>query len=80
MSARGKANKRDFWSGIRHTIVPAVAGGLLLLTEAIDPALLSLSPVEQAIATAALAGVGRFLQRFLTKVPDVPIVTGKTQN
>lgn len=80
MSAPGKANKRDFWSGIRHTVVPAVAGGALVLVEAINPALLNLSPMEQALATAAIAGISRFLQRFLTKVPDVPIVTGKTQN
>ena len=69
MSAPMKANKRDFWSGIRHTIAPAAAGGLLLVVQSINPELLGLSPVGQLLATAAIAGIGRFLQRFVTKVP-----------
>ena len=70
MSAPMSANKRDFWSGVRHAVIPAVAGGALLLVQAIDPTALGLSPVGQALAVAAISGVGRFLQRFVTKVPE----------
>ena len=80
MSVSMKGNKRDFWSGIRHTIAPAIAGGALVLIEAIDPAMLNLSPVGQAIAIAAISGIGRYLQRFLTKVPDVQDVPSKAKN
>ena len=80
MSVSMKGNKRDFWSGIRHTIVPAIAGGALLLVQAFDAAMLNLSPVGQAIAIAAISGIGRYLQRFLTKIPDAQEVPSKAKN
>ena len=70
--ALAKPSGKDWKSTFRHGIIPALAGALVVGLGTLNPAIFGLSPVGQAVATAVIAGVGRFLQRFFTTIPEAP--------
>ena len=67
-----KPTPKDWKSTFRHTIIPACAGVLVVGLGALDPTRFGLSPAGQAIATVILSAIGRFLQRFVTTIPEAP--------
>lgn len=67
-----KPTHKDWKSTFRHTIIPALSGALVVGLGALDPASFGLSPMGQAIATFLLSGLGRFVQRFVTTIPEAP--------
>ena len=79
MSKPLSAGNKDWKSAFRHTIIPALAGGVLIVVNAIDPTLMHLSPVMQALVVAGLSGLGRLAQRFTQDIPEsqVPGVAGE---
>lgn len=69
-----KPTLKDWKSTFRHSLIPALAGALVVGLGTLNPEKFGLGPVEQIIATAVLSGIGRFLQRFVTTIQEAPPV------
>lgn len=71
-SKRFRVDWNDIKSGLRHVLVPALAGAAVEGLQTVQPTKLLANPTAQLTATVVLAGIIRLLQRFVIRLPSSP--------
>lgn len=66
MSDKGKVDRYDLWSAVRHTVIPLIAGAGIAVLETVQSGTADWQTAQTAATTSIIAGVMRLLQRWRT--------------